>query len=344
VTSGAGTGGTGVTAEGWPARAGEVCSRAAAHRAIAGGAPGMPAMALDEAEVYLIDAVRRGDAQAWRELIDRYQGRLLSFARRMLAERSEAEDLVQETFLGLLRSLAGYDASRSLETYLFAILRNKLSDHVRRRPKGQRQSLEQLDLDEGRSAWVDEDTPSRRIGRQELLAAQRRALVQCLRHWVEQCTAQGRFQDLIVIEMLVVLGLRNKQVAADLGLSEPAVAGIKFRVLEQWRKLAQNIPDLPTCDEADLAGESTVARIWREEGISCLKRSTLGRYLLGALDEDWEHYVDFHVLQADCDRCNANLEDLRAADHQDEAHRRAFRERCFASSVGFLSHTPEGPP
>jgi RNA polymerase sigma-70 factor (ECF subfamily) len=71
-----------------------------------------------QAEKYLIEAVQRGDQQAWREVIARYQGRLLSFARRMLAQRGDAEDLVQETFLGLLRSLPNYDPARSLETYL----------------------------------------------------------------------------------------------------------------------------------------------------------------------------------------------------------------------------------
>ena len=251
-----------------------------------------------------------------------------------------ADDLVQETFLGFLRSLPRYDASRSLETYLFAILRNKLSDHVRRRYAGQRQSLDQLELDEAPEAWVDEDTPSRHVGAQEMLAAQRQALVHCLRQWVEQCTEQGRLQDLIVIEMLVVLGLRNKEVATDLDLTEPAVAGIKFRVLEQWRRLTQAASGVPECAEGDLAAESSVGRIWREEGISCLKRSTLGRYLLGALDDDWEQYIDFHVRQADCDRCNANLEDLRAGDERDETARQKLRERCFASSVGFLSRAP----
>ena len=113
-----------------------------------------------EADTFLMAAVQRGDQQAWCELIDRYQGRMLSFARRMLAERSEAEDLVQETFLGLLRSLPTYDASRSLETYLFAILRNKLHDYLRRRQKGQRQSLDQLDADEGAEAWIDAETPA----------------------------------------------------------------------------------------------------------------------------------------------------------------------------------------
>ncbi|MBK9128949.1 MAG: sigma-70 family RNA polymerase sigma factor [Phycisphaerales bacterium] len=294
-------------------------------------------MAVDEGDRHLIQAVQRGDQAAWRDLIARYEGRLISFARRMCNDRTEAEDLVQETFLGLVRSLPAYDTERSLETYLFAILRNKLSDHLRRRRGGQRQSIDSLEVDDAPAAWLDTDTPSRYVAGRERIDAQRRALVDVLRTWAEQCTDRRRFQDLIVIEMLLVLGLRNKEVAADLGLTEPAVAGIKFRVIEQWRGLAaQALPD-DAWDEADLAGESTLARLWQEEGISCLKRSTLGRFLLGAVDEDWAHYIDFHVHQADCDRCQANLADLRSEDEQDAAARDALRERCFTSSVGFLS-------
>ncbi len=300
-------------------------------------------MPADDAEAYLIEAVQRGDEQAWSTVISRFQGRLISFARRMLAERSEAEDLVQDTFLGLLRSLSSYDPERSLETYLFAILRNKLHDHMRRRQPGQRQSLDQLDLEDGSGAWVDRDTPSRHAATQELLDVQRRTLVAALRQWVRQSTEQGRFQDLMVIEMLVVLGLRNKEVAADLGLSETAVAGIKFRVLGQWRAFTEAAAAEYDWHEADPAGDSTVGRIWREEGISCLKRSTLGRYLLGALDPDWDAYIDFHVQQADCDRCQANLEDLRSADEPDIAWQEQFRARCFASSVGFVSRRGPEP-
>jgi len=297
-------------------------------------------MPVEDADRELIAAVQRGDAEAWRDVIAQYEGRLISFARRMLAVRSEAEDLVQETFLGLLRSLENYDPNRSLETYLFAILRNKISDHLRRRRGGQRQSLDTLEMGDAPEAWVDADTPSRYVAGREALAGQRTALVDSLRQWVDHCRENRRFQDLIVIEMLVVLGLRNKEVAADLELTEPAVAGIKFRVLEQWKKLTAAARAEHEWSESDLAETSTAGRIWREEGISCPKRSTLGRYLLGALDDDWSEYVEFHVEHAGCPRCRANLDDLRAMDERDAASRDALRERCFASSVGFLSHRP----
>jgi RNA polymerase sigma factor (sigma-70 family) len=298
-------------------------------------------MAASEADAYLIEAVQSGDQDAWREVIDRYEGRLVSFARRMLAQRSEAEDLVQETFLGLLRSLPNYDRRRSLETYLFAILRHKLSDHFRKQQPGRRQSLETLEVDDAPHAWLSTETPSGHLAGQENVAAQRQALVDCLREYVKQCRAQSRFQELTVVEMLMVLGLRNKEVASDLGLTETAVAGIKFRVLERWRQLTQTAGAGHEWQEADLAASSTVARIWREEGISCLKRSTLGRYLLGALDDDWSTYVEFHAEIAACDRCLANLDDLRGEEEEGPAARDQLRERCFASSVGFLSRRPE---
>jgi len=298
-------------------------------------------MAASEADAFLIQAVQRGDPDAWRTVIDRYQGRLISFTRRMLATPADAEDLVQDTFLGLMRSLPTYDPDRSLETYLFAILRHKLNDHFRRTRKGQRQSLEQLDLDETPAAWVEASTPSGHMLGAESLDQQRKSLVRSLRRWVEQCEEQRRFQELMVVEMLMVLGLRNKEVAADLQLTETAVAGIKFRVLERWREMTAADNAEHDWQEADLASTSTVARIWREEGVSCPKRSTLGRYLLGALDDEWNTFIEFHATSAGCDRCNANLDDLRSEDARDEASHSQLRERCFASSVGFLSRRPE---
>jgi RNA polymerase sigma-70 factor (ECF subfamily) len=297
-------------------------------------------MAASEAELFLIEAVQKGDPAAWRQIIERYQGRLVNFARRMLAQRSDAEDIVQETFMGFLRSLPNYDATRSLETYLFAILRHKLHDYFRKLPAGQRESLEHLSLDDAPSAWLTAETPSRHAADAEAIESQRAALVHALRDWVEQCRAQQRFQELIVVEMLVVLGMRNKDVAEDLSLTQTAVAGVKFRVLEAWRKMTQASDASREWTDADLARDSTVGRIWREDHVSCLKRSTLGSFLLGALDGEWNTYVDFHVNQGACAVCKANLEDLREEESRDENYRKGLAERCFASSIGFLSRPP----
>ncbi|HMP17268.1 MAG TPA: sigma-70 family RNA polymerase sigma factor [Gemmatales bacterium] len=70
-----------------------------------------------ESDKLLVQEIRSENPEAWQRLIDRYEGRLLAFARRRLSDRSQAEDIVQETFVGFLNSLPNYDQERDLQTY-----------------------------------------------------------------------------------------------------------------------------------------------------------------------------------------------------------------------------------
>jgi len=91
------------------------------------------------ADRLLTEQVRAGDADAWQQLIERYEGRLLAFARSRLRQRAAAEDVVQEAFIGFLVSLPNFDSSRPLEGYLFSICAHKLTDYLRR--EGRRPAL-----------------------------------------------------------------------------------------------------------------------------------------------------------------------------------------------------------
>ena len=86
----------------------------------------------DEVDQLLIERIRAGDGDAWKDLIDRFEGRLLAFVDSRLNHRSAAEDVVQECFVGFLNSLPNYDGRRSLESYLFSICAYKLTDYLRR--------------------------------------------------------------------------------------------------------------------------------------------------------------------------------------------------------------------
>src|SRR5256885_7605534 len=88
---------------------------------------------LTEADKYLLDQIARGDSSAWAQLVQRYQGRLLAFARGRLHRIEEAEDLVQDTFIAFLESVAAskFRENASVETFLFTILRHKLIDFFR---------------------------------------------------------------------------------------------------------------------------------------------------------------------------------------------------------------------
>src|SRR5260370_31949278 len=89
-------------------------------------------MATTDAEALIVRQVRAGDSQAWRQLIEKYEGRLLAFVDSRLRDRAASEDVVQETFIGFLTSLPHFDPKRDLEAYLFSIAAHKMTDHMRK--------------------------------------------------------------------------------------------------------------------------------------------------------------------------------------------------------------------
>jgi RNA polymerase sigma-70 factor, ECF subfamily len=93
-----------------------------------------PAYALDEDDRRLLDALMAGDEQAFADLVRRYQSPLLRVAMSYVRPRSAAEEVVQETWLGVLRGLPGFEGRSSLRTWIFRILAN------RARTRGARES------------------------------------------------------------------------------------------------------------------------------------------------------------------------------------------------------------
>jgi len=192
-----------------------------------------------EADRLLVARVRGGDEDAWRELIDRYEGRLLAFAESRLGKRQAAEDVVQETLLGFLVSLPNYDDATPLESYLFSIAAHKLTDALRR--AGRRPTIPLLLPDEeGRS-----DEPASRARRASSLARsaegrqiERTVIANCLRELIGQWKSKGEWERLKCIELLFAAGLPNKDAADRLGISQQSVANHKQFVVMKLKDAA----------------------------------------------------------------------------------------------------------
>ena len=74
-----------------------------------------------------------GEREAFDALIDRYAHRLRGFVRRVADSEAEADDLVQETWLRVLRGLPGLRDPRRLRSWLFGIAHRVLIDRLRSR-------------------------------------------------------------------------------------------------------------------------------------------------------------------------------------------------------------------
>ena len=75
---------------------------------------------------------QRGDAQAWRTLVERYEKRLLYFIRRLVDDERDAWDVLQQTWMSALKSIGRLDEPRALRTWLYRIARNESINHLRR--------------------------------------------------------------------------------------------------------------------------------------------------------------------------------------------------------------------
>ena len=77
---------------------------------------------LDERE--LVEALRRGDEEAFMWLVDMYGPALLRVARMYVPTQAVAEEVVQETWIGVLKGIDGFEGRSSLRTWIFRILVN----------------------------------------------------------------------------------------------------------------------------------------------------------------------------------------------------------------------------
>jgi len=75
----------------------------------------------------------RGDEEALRLLVERWQTPVLRFLERMLGEREEARDLAQETFVRLYRAAPRYRPRERFRSWLFRIAGNLARGRLRRR-------------------------------------------------------------------------------------------------------------------------------------------------------------------------------------------------------------------
>src|SRR5882757_7582574 len=243
-----------------------------------------------EAERFLLERVRQRDGDAWAQLVARYEGRLVAFARGRGVSAADAEDFVQDAFLGLLRGLDAFRGEASLETYLFLLLRRRIVEWLR----GRRVHA----CLAGEESAAGEPVPAAPVGtassyarRAEELDRDRAALASAIAGLVEDFRCEANFRDLQLVEMLFYAQMRNNAIAAMMGLDEKYIALLKHRWIKQLRAQIDQV----TSESAADGAESLLSEVWEEYRPSCPKRSTLGGYVLATLDAPWHAYVEFHT-------------------------------------------------
>jgi len=294
-----------------------------------------------EAERYLLEHIRSGDQAAWAQLVERYQGRLLAFARRRAPRHADPEDLVQDTFLQFLRGIASFRGQASVETFLFLILRRRIIEMLR----GKKLAACNLpDSPSDDSSTIDipaaDASASWYVGRDEQRDAAKTALAAALKPLVQSLQEELNFRDLQILEMLFYAQRPNREIASSLGVGAEHIAMVKHRWLKAVRsRVEASDQSWASVDSGGLdpaALDSLLSEVWEDQRPSCPKRSTVGGYLLKTLDEPWQNYIAFHLESLGCAYCKASLDDL---DKQTRVDPEKLRDRIMQSTIGFFRHT-----
>ena len=153
------------------------------------------------------------------EVYDRYFSRIYNYIRYRVLARDAADDLVSAVFEKVLDKFDSFDPARApLEPWLFAIARNTLNDHFRRRKI--RNWLSLGDREEALAAPGSvEGDAQRSEDNARLLAA--------------LGTLEERERELIAMKF--TLDQNNREIAAQTGLSESNVGVILFRAMKKLK-------------------------------------------------------------------------------------------------------------
>jgi RNA polymerase sigma-70 factor (ECF subfamily) len=188
-------------------------------------------------DLRLMQLVKEGDMDAFRELVETHQQRVLGTIARMLGDDTEAEDLSQQVFVRVWKSAVRWEPSARFTTWLYTIVRNLVFNESRRRSRRPARSLDEMQDDEEHPrqfADAGMKAPDTTLLDAEMQDAIERA-IQELPETQRMAVVLRRYQD-----------VSYEEIAEVLELTVPAVKSVLFRARTELReKLRQYLGEDP---------------------------------------------------------------------------------------------------
>jgi RNA polymerase sigma-70 factor (ECF subfamily) len=175
----------------------------------------------------LVVRLREGDEQAFAEVFELYKGLVFTLCRKLLADRAEAMDVMQEVFLTLFRKIHAFRGDCSLKTWLYRVTLNQAANRNRwwKRRSVQRTASLSLGLDEpGAGIEVASSRP----------APDRKLLAGELQKAIQSGLGQLTFEQRAAVILRDVQGLRYEEIAEIVGVE---IGTVKSRIARGREKL-----------------------------------------------------------------------------------------------------------
>lgn len=128
----------------------------------------------------LVEEAQAGSTAAYEELVQRYQGKIYGLIYNMTSNNADAEDLVQDVFIKVYKSLGKFKGQSSFYTWLYRIAVNQTINFIKKRKRKAAFSLDDIDLgierDEAYIEFSPRESPIRDISISEIQEKLNKAL------------------------------------------------------------------------------------------------------------------------------------------------------------------------
>jgi len=180
-------------------------------------------VAIEETE--LVRRARKGDLEAYDQLVQRYQERIYATIYHMTSNHEDANDLAQEAFIKGFQALKSFKGGSSFYTWVYRIAVNKTINFLKQRKNRAQMSLNDLDFnaehDPDLVALISDKTPRREAGLAELQEK--------LNEGMQKLSEPHR----LVVTLHDVQGLSHEEIAKIMGCNIGTVRSRLFYARQQ---------------------------------------------------------------------------------------------------------------
>ena len=188
-----------------------------------------------ERDIRLMEKVRAGDMDAFRELVETHQHRVIGTVTRMLGDAHEAEDLSQQIFVRVWKSAPRWEPTAKFTTWLYTILRNLVFNECRRRARHKTTSLD--------AATDDADHPQQ-FADGNVKSPDTTMLDEEMQDAIERSIQELPEQQRMAVIMRRYQDVSYEEIAEVLDLTVPSVKSLLFRARTELReKLRKYLAD-----------------------------------------------------------------------------------------------------
>jgi RNA polymerase sigma-70 factor (ECF subfamily) len=207
------------------------------------------AFAIRDPDVRLMLRIRGDDPTAFKELVEKYQQRLISILTHLCGSANEAEDLAQDVFMRVYRARAEYHPQAKFSTWFFTIANNVALNALRRRKRKPLTQLEPGLSTSGHYSMRPEESlvkakatePDRRIRHKELANVVQLALSE-LNERQRLAVVLNKFEE-----------MSYEEIGSILGISSKAVKSLLSRARTQLRDILRPYVETQLMDDSQVA-------------------------------------------------------------------------------------------